>query len=345
MNRKQLFTTLAALSAIALSLYAWGHYTLKNPKRDHTMTPFTKNTKSVCLGRYLIDIPIAGEFSLGDAEINDAKIEYVGSSPSEGMFLDKVKHREAELRSAKHDTEGSRLREAVDINSGKQRIFVYREAADDVRLSWIETAIRAGTFEWRIRNDSSEKYVTDTKNHVASLATRLQTRNMADIPTHPGFCIANGLIAAGSHESENLTGGIHMESPDFSITIKSETSGPRERGYTLWDRVERAEKDVNEIYGIKLPIDVVRRAEVKVDGRKGQEYVTVTPDKGFEVFNAKAEIYGDATPMKPTFKIEMDAAWRKKPGGDQKQGMLSKEEALALWDAVLKSIRPRPGAF
>ena len=345
MTRKHLFIALATLGAIALSFYAWGQYTQKNPKREHPMTPLTKNMKTVCLGRYLVDMPAQAEFSLGSAEIDDIKIEHVGPAPSEGVFRDKVKRREADLRFTKHDTEGTRLREAVDINDGTQRLLVYRDDNSDTFLAWVEAAVWSNHEEWLINFDAANESVPNIRVQVTNIAAHLQEKNMQDIPNTPGFCIANGLVTGGSHESENLTGGIHMESPDFSITIKSETSGPRERGNTLWDRTERAEKDVNEIYGIKLPIGVVRRAEVKVDGRKGQEYVTITSDKGFEVFNAKAEIYGDATPKKPTFKIEMDAAWLKKSGKDQKQGMLSREEALAIWDAVLKSIHPRPGTF
>jgi len=336
---------LIATLSIASASYGWQQYRVNHPQRKHAMTELTKNVKTACFGRYVLDIPKQSEFSIGNTELNSIKVAYQGKSPSALIFAEKIKAREAVLRAAKHETDGSRLLEALDINDGNSRLFVYREDERDIFLKWVETSVRVGMDEWKIQNDTADEYLLKTKNLVTQLAAQMQFRSMEDIPQTKGACIYSGLIAGSGYERENFTAGVYMESPEFTISIKSETSGPRERGNTLWDRVERAEKDVNEIYGIKLPIGVVRRAEVQVDGRKGQEYVTITPEKGIERFNAKAEIYGDATPKKPTFKIEMDAAWVKNPSKDQKKHMLSKEEALALWDSILKSIRPRPGAF
>ncbi len=307
------------------------------------MTELTKNMKTVCLGRYLIDIPAKAEFSIGTAEMDSIKIEYIGTSPSEIAFKEKVKMREAELRTAKHETEGTRLREVMDINESKQRLFAYRGNETTTRITWVETSVRLGKDEWKISNDASEEYISKTKKLVARLAQQLVSRNLDDIPKVMGACIKNGLITGKSYERENFTGGIHLESPDIVISIKSETSGPREPGQTMWDRVDRANTMAGEVFGITFK--PIRRAEVTIDGRKGQEYVSVLPDKNIENFNAKAEVYGDATPKSPTFKIEMDMQRPLKPNADDKTKTLTNEEALALWDAVLKSIRPRPGAF
>jgi len=344
--RKRNFSLIMFAIILIVGVSFGGHqYRLQHPNRDHPMTQLTKNMQTVCFGRYLMDIPATAEFSMGSAEIDDIQITHKGIVPNEVVFRNQVKQRETELRAQKHDTEGTRLREELGINEGKQRMFVYRGNNFSTSLSFVETTSLSNRNLWLIHYEAADEDVPEVKNLIARFATNLQSRDMLEIPKTPGFCIKNGFISSVGKESENLIAGIQMELPVFSITIKSETSGPRERGNTLWDRVERAEKDVNEIYGIKLPIGVVRRAEVQVDGRKGQEYVTITPEKGIERFNAKAEIYGDATPKKPTFKIEMDAAWVKNPSKDQKKHMLSKEEALALWDSILKNIRPRPGAF
>jgi hypothetical protein len=206
------------------------------------------------------------------------------------------------------------------------------------------TDVRLETDLWKISNGSVEEYLPKTKRLVTQLAAQMQYRHMDDIPQSKGACIFNALIAASSYERENFTAGIRMQTPEFSVTITSETSGPREHGQTLWDRMDKSDKMIKEVYGTSLPIGVIRRAEVTVDGRKGQEYISITPEKGMETFIAKAEIYGDSTPRKPTFKIEMDTSWMKSPSQEQKKKMLSKETSLALWDAILKSIRPRPEA-
>ena len=334
---------LAVLGATSLAAYSRSQYTLKHPNRNHAETELTKNMKATCLGRFLIDIPSTAEYSIGTIEMGSMKIEYIGKSPSEQVFLDKIKKREAELRASKHDSEGTRLRETVAINSNKQRIWVYRGNEFTTGLSWVETFVKADGNEWKISFNAADEDVPEVKSLVTRLASELLPRNMLDVPNIPGACISNGLIKGSNYEAENYTAGIRLKNPDITISIKSETSGPRERGQTMLDRVDRANKLAGEVYNIAFK--PIRRAELTVDSRKGQEYVSVLPDKDIENFNAKAEVYGDATPKSPTFKIEMDMQRPLKPKADDKIKTLTNEDALALWDAVIKSIRPRPGAF
>ena len=342
-KQRQLFIAAAAFVAITLLAYGWHQHTIHNPNREHAMIDLTKNMKTLCLGRYLIDIPAQAKFSIGSTEIDSIKIEFVGVSPSELSFNEKIMKREAELRASKHETEGTRLRESLSINKDKQKLFVFREDQSDIYLTWVETSMRSGNDEWKISNDASEEYVSKTKNLVTQLANQLVSRQPDYIPNVSGACIQNGFISGKTYERENFTAGIHLASPDITLIIKSETSGPREPGQTMWDRVDRANKLAGEVYNIAFK--PIRRAELTVDSRKGQEYVSVLPDKDIENFNAKAEVYGDATPKSPTFKIEMDMQRPLKPKADDKIKTLTNEDALALWDAVIKSIRPRPGAF
>lgn len=348
MTRKRIFTTLVALGATALGIYAWQQNAIQNPNREHPMTEPTKNMKTVCFGRYLVDIPAQADFSSGHALFDEIKVEFVGPSPTDRVFMDKVKRRETELRALKHDTEGTRLREAVDINGGKQRLFVYREDADDVRLSWIETTVRSGTFEWEIRNDSSEEYVAETKTMVTKLATKLQHRNTQDIPTTPGACIENGLVTGSDFQTEEFPLGFSLKAHATTFGISSVTAGIPETRQTLWARVANADKLTEEFFNAASKTNkVLRHAEVVVDGRKGQEHINTWQDQdnGTEIFNADAEIYGDGTPKLPGFQISMTVNRPLKPDPNSKEKPLTNAEALALWDVMLKSIRPRPGAF
>lgn len=342
-NRRRGFAILAVLGIAILAAYNWNQNSLHTPNREHAMTELTKNMKTVCFGRYLVDIPTEAELSIATTVMDSVKIEYLGTSLSERIFKAKVERREAELLASKHNTEGTRLRQAIDINGGKQRLLVFREDQDDVLLTWVETSVHSGTDEWKISNDASEQYVSKTKNLVSALATQLVSRPMNEIPKVPGACVQNGLILGKSYQRENFPASMSVKSPAFTLGILSETSGPRERGQTLWDRIDKANSLGKEFFNATSK--PLRRAEVSVDGRKGQEHVSTFQEDDVETFNADAEVYGDGTPKTPTLKVSMEVRRPIKPDPSSKEKTLSNDEALAVWDAVLKTIRPRPGAF
>ena len=342
-SRQRILITLAALGAAILPVYGWNQYTLHHPNREHAMTELTKNMKTVCFGRYLVDIPAQAEFSIATATIDDINIEYVGTSLSERIFLDRVKKREAELRSAKHNTEGTRLREATDINDGQQRLLVYREDPDDTSLTWVETAVRSGAEEWLVSFRAADDDVAEVKKIITGIASQVTARKMDQIPKTPGACIRSGLVTGNGYPTENFPASMKVKLPAFTLGISSETSGPTEHGQRLWDRIDKANSLGKEFFNTSL--NPLRRAEVVVDGRKGQEYVSTLQDKEVEHFSAHAEVDGDGTPKLPSFEISMDISRPLKPDPSSKEKTLSNEEALAVWDAVLKTIRPRPGAF
>ena len=134
-----------------------------------------------------------------------------------------------------------------------------------------------------------------------------------------------------------------IEALSWSLSITSETSGPRDnvKFKDLFHRVD----DAIDMAGPGSGIQKLRRAKVHVDGRSGQEYVGLYPENGAVVLDAKLELYGNEKPQQPTIKLLMEAGWPVKKDPQDPRQFLNQEEALALWDAIVKSIRPRPGAF
>jgi Tle cognate immunity protein 4 C-terminal domain/Tle cognate immunity protein 4 N-terminal domain len=345
--RRNLVLGLAGVVALAALAYGFHRYSIQNPNRGHAMTALTQSMQTVCFGRFLLDTPAKAEFAIGSTEIDLAKIVFEEPpSSNDFVFVEKVRRREGELRAMKHETRGSSLLEAIDVNGGRQRLFVYFPDETTVRLFNAELYVRDQRQEWKILKETINEYLTQSQGLLALLASRLKAREMAAIPTEPGLCIRNGIVfgppSSSKDYGEDLTGGIRLDEYGLSISLTCETSGPRERGQTLLDRVDKSYRMLGaEAAGIKT----LRRSEnVVIDGRKGQEIVTTFAQKGFDVIDAKAEVYGNATPKAPTFKVQMEAGRAQNPAPGESKN-LSNEEALALWDAILKSIRPRPGAF
>ncbi len=106
-------------------------------------------------------------------------------------------------------------------------------------------------------------------------------------------------------------------------------------------RVDRA----IDMAGSSSNIKRIRHAPIKLDGRSGEEAVGLYPTNDAMVLDAKLELYGNKTPQQPTIKVHMEVGWPSKPNASDPRKFLDQKQALELWDAVIKSLRPRPGAF
>jgi Tle cognate immunity protein 4 C-terminal domain/Tle cognate immunity protein 4 N-terminal domain len=328
-------------------------YLQSHANRDHVMTELTKTMKTVCIGRYLLDIPAQAEFTLGSADISEVTlVREARPSVNQLAFENKLKVKEEELRALPHKTEGTQLKEVFSYeNNNKQRFFLRRSDEKDVRTLGIEGLVRADETEYKVIRGTSTEYLNEGKKIVSDVSRALQSRPDNSIPISPGFCISGAIMQIDGKRadgySESVAGGFKLEDWSLSFGILTETSLASEPGQMLFDRMDKGLKLAEKLPG-GLPggaPKAIRRGLTQVDGRKGQELIDTFTEKGISYLNAEAEIYGDGSSKLPTFELSMTVTKAEKPDPSDKRKVMSQEEALALWDVVLKSIRPRPGAF
>jgi Tle cognate immunity protein 4 C-terminal domain/Tle cognate immunity protein 4 N-terminal domain len=326
-------------------------YSSSHANREHVMTELTKTMKPVCIGRYLLDIPAQAEFTLGSAGISDVTlVREAKPSVNQLAFENKLKAKEEELRALPHKTEGTQLKEVFSYeNNNKQRFFLRRSDGKDVRTLGIEGLVRVDETEYKVIRGTSTEYLNEGKKIVSDVSRALQSRLDNSIPTAPGFCISGAIMQIDGKRadgySESVGGNVILKDWAIEFSIMTSTSPASEPGQMLFDRLDNANKMAAKLPG-GLPAEyspkIIRRGITQVDGRKGQEQVESYKDKGRVFLAANAEIFGDGSSKLPSFELSMTAF-----GADpaDKRKVLSNEEALALWDTLLKSIRPRPNAF
>lgn len=308
------------------------------------MNELTTNMKTVCFGRYLVDVPQKAEFALGFAESDVVTIESVERPmPTEAGFRNKLAIRETELRALKHDTEGTRLRGVSEIMGNRGKIFLYREDAEDDIMTVVEAMVRQdqGSAEWFLKYRTSDENVAEVKHEVEEIGASIRPRLAAEIPTVPGACIRNSLLNRTPKYGEEFAGGAQIEDLSWTLSLRSETSKP----YKPAERLIKRATDAIDLGGAGSAVKILRKREITLDGRQGEEFVAVYQGNGVASLSAKLELYGDGTYKVPTLRLTMDANRLSPPNPNDKRIFLSDDEALAVWDAVLKSLRPRPGAF
>jgi hypothetical protein len=298
--------------------------------------------KTVCFGRYLLDVPRKAEFALGFAKSDAIRIESVAPRSTDAEFREKLAAREIELRALRHDTEGTRLRGVSELPGNRGRMFLYREDAGDRRMTIVEALVRHDSAEWLLRFQASDRDVSDVKRDMEEVAASLSVRAMTDIPVDPGVCIRDSFLMRSPHEVEEFAGGAKVEELSWSLSLRSETSKPYKQSEQMLTRMADS---IGMAGGFASGIKVLRKREIMLDGRKGQEHVALFPGEHVVSFDARLELYGDGTYKVPTLKVEMEANRLAPPDSKDKRVFLSDDEALEVWDLVLRNIRPRTGAF
>jgi Tle cognate immunity protein 4 C-terminal domain/Tle cognate immunity protein 4 N-terminal domain len=306
-------------------------------------TELTTDMRAHCLGRFLVDMPKEAIVA-SQSDRYGSVIEHLPHLSLE-EFNRRVLQREKELREASHETEGSMLKQSLEPFPNS-RLLVYREN----RFSTYTVAIDA--FVWktqslfRIRggaDDVGDK-VRNAINVYSERLQRIERRAGNEIPTKLGFCIDGGFIPGSEYMNEFTEITFNFaKHRDVIVTISTMVNGDKvDEG--LLARAARNDKDIEA--RLLSQIKELRRGKRAAGGLDGEELLTKVPsdDKQHQLHDFTWEAPGAPNALaKPTIRLDLITG-RGKTQNDSVAPSLSDEEALALWDAILNSLRLRPGA-
>ncbi|WP_157975441.1 T6SS immunity protein Tli4 family protein, partial [Photorhabdus sp. CRCIA-P01] len=254
-------------------------------------TELLANMQTRCVGRYLVDIPVAFGNILHDGIfIGDAKIEtkrlYLPA------FEQRIQLREQELKATKYvdpknmpflkkvyrlqgdllgvifdrnqDTSApgyARILEAHLYNNGVAFIITMKfiELSDDKYKADRDDYIRGGFSE----REYNELY--QTLERMNRLLSRISGRKDTEIPTMAGTCIPDGFITGSSNEKENITfvyQGNESNHFNFSIEILNDL---KEKDNML-DRIGGMEGML-----LAMRVKTIRKGKRKINGTHTEE--------------------------------------------------------------------------
>lgn len=312
------------------------------------MTELTQAMRPFCIGRFLIDVPAQAKSSgLSQSIMGMGQIE-VEKNITRGAYQLRTSEREAELRAKTHEKEGPVLREVWRPEGVDGTLFFCRgdsrNTADLDVLACFWRDNQMYTFHYASPTDAVQK----SKNELMRAFYSIQPRANDGIPQAAGACINGAFVPGGGYRSEHIVGS--FEFPGHPRLRLAVSTGVTERPDTegLLARNVRHTK----AYEINYPgakVRTLRNAKRTVNGADGEELIEVLApdeddpqDKGRgNTLNAVWEFAGVAKSMEmPELSVGLDH-----DDGAPDGKKLSEAEFLALWDAVVSSLRPRPGAF
>lgn len=204
--------------------------------------------------------------------------------------------------------------------------------------------------KYRTRNDTPEKLA-----HLLKVYERISGRKDNEIPSIPGLCIPNGFVAGADREGQETDAVYHLaDAPDVWFGFGS--SDAIKEDSTLLQRSPRAEKAM-----AKEDAKLLRKGTRTIHGQVYEEVLMGNTLEQDGIRGSMFMMYGNelrSDPLQPFVDLgfrngnripvpELTMAEKDKLRLNEilTKATLTHAEALAIWDKVSATLRPRPGAF
>lgn len=327
------------------------HQTAQRDK--HEVARMTQKMKTMCIGRFLIDMPAEAQVELVQPRISGFNIVTFDESSEE--FQTRLAEREAAIR-ARPDHPGGRrnleLLKEVKTDKGLiGKIFVHsRKIKEGTRVHGFEieryryegVAVEALVHSEGISIDiTSAYYIPDRIDKLMKLIDQLALKPENHIPTVPGFCIDRVYFhdPLGAEEGEQVMMLATLPShPDIEfMLILAAGTKPDEQG--LLERDSAAESGLS--LAEKFRMTKLRAGVRDIGGLAGEEVIrTAVEENEANGFSAWWEVNGtEDKVLVPHLVFKMNTGVGEK---GPVPASLSHGAAMDLWDKISSSLRLRP---
>jgi len=311
--------------------------------------------RTQCIGRMLIDLPQKADLNWSQ-EFDDSKVGKINAFlQTEDEFGTFVEKRRQELANTPHDTEGHLLHlfKKVDAYSA---ILLFRESNTDVYGYNIERYLWLGHWGYLLKSGIGN----DGINQLDSLGKVLSLLIPIDItaapPQQPGFCIDGALVTG---DVGGIDASISMKMPGWKKVSLYVATGENSRAQPSVNPNDTPYMDLEREYATirKLTKEIpgaekdpaypkefitLRKQERMVGGRKGQDVIWRQHlNNGAVLYQFNwSNIDPSGSSSHPGISLELKVGDQYEPSEPPPES-----ELLALWDAVLATLRPRLGAL
>lgn len=312
-----------------------------------------EKTKSVCFGRFIVDVPESASVAWGSSTVALDIAVYPDG-------LDKVEKMEAEFVNFLKNTQAI-YHERVPLLLAQEtvaqpagNIVVGYEEFDAVNGLKINGYFKSGHDGFVVKSRPLREDAPGTIAEIKSIAKRLQLRKHEEIPSEPGNCLEFAFLpdaAQGSPDpsAEHIRIGFRLkEFPDTHLSILIGPSNPHysESDSLEWQlkKIEKRQRAENSDHPL-LKTKYFRRGPREIAGwPNGWEGLSRSPDsaEAHGIHDFALAVKGvPSDPFQPFVDIRMQTGVGGNTAGAMKPS-LTDAEAVAVWDKITSTIRVRP---
>ncbi|WP_354686736.1 T6SS immunity protein Tli4 family protein [Cupriavidus necator] len=289
------------------------------------------------IGRHLVDVPV----NAGTVEsyvYNKVKIDPLPAIQTRVSFDHMVAQREQVLRATKHERRGSMFIERVPHDNGAVTLIAW--ADQDLEILYrFDTYFLAGSRALKYSGEVDP----DRRESAIALRQRLSTewRSITSSTSVEGigYVVNDTILTANRFNLESWSMVIQLAGkPDVSLAITSYTQHKVEPGLR-----KRAGGVLAAMLGAVAGVIPLRNRERPVGPIQADEILVAGTQDGKRTYGFKWEAPGKADSLaEPNLNVSLQVG--ESAYLTNKESFASDEEALELWDAVVGSLRLRPGA-
>ena len=334
------------------------------------MNKINAEMKPYCVGRYMLDLPSSFTAYNDSAPLDENIWAAVISRPEDMYktylvtkkmyrpgFVQLIALREKVLQNSKTiDAQDMPfLKKVWPLPDGMDGVIFERNenesVADAMRIleGYLYTNGVVIKLQKQTVNDSSpvynqqrngdpiQNYVARDVSQMQSLMARISGRDNDVIPTKPGSCITHAFIATDptARDREDINIGLISNTLDNIRVVVSNDNFTREEN-TVLDRMGEIKSNISRSRG-----GIERKGAFSVNGLEAQEFLATGLQEDNDEPRYQFEMYINemtASYKAPGFMLTLDNQ-RMSPTS------YSKEEIIAFWDEISRSVRLRPGTF
>lgn len=304
------------------------------------------DTKTYCVGRFLVDVPADAQISGQAYEYKYGRIDSATSVETSQQFAQDMTRHETDLQAGKQ--------------KNKYTLSGVKSPAPDIRIFELSRTLVTGpsvgveAYKWDDGHVFSIQrtgfILADYPDVLSTLQTdllpKLRARSVDDIPLRPGFCIENGFVANDGKTAQYEDAGMSFKFarwPGVLVSVRTMTVTKLGEP-TLLHRADGGSIP-DAFANLVSQIKTVRRGAREINGRQGEELLeTVPTEGGYRLHQFRWEAQGTeiSEPLKPTLIVEFESGMTNNNNGEPVRPKLTDDEAIAVFDAVAKSVRLRP---
>ncbi|WP_083083755.1 T6SS immunity protein Tli4 family protein [Paraburkholderia terricola] len=278
--------------------------------------------KTVCVGRYTIDIPHSATNVRLTQSFKGINIDVFYPANRQRLH-DETIHKVA---SAAEVTDFQPKRIDSQAGSTTDSVQVWQSGADLYSVHGTTLKQDAGfLFSIEVMGES----VQGAKVAMSQLMQTIRLRDPFAVPTEQGFCIERGFIPGGYAGGETASISADLTAPDASLMMSTNTEAKNTGGNVI---VRMSSLPLPLANLVSSDTEILRRGGKIVAGRDGDEYdYAVKQSK--EVSLEWSALTGNDHATEPTMKISMDTR--------SAVSESARPALMTLWDDVLKSVKRR----
>lgn len=335
---------------LLVSIGAWASDWFCRARDMSEVAKLTQQMKTVCVGRFLVEVPSRAEVTVSRQRIAGFDIDMVDESEEE--FAERMSAREADIARSDVSAVPSGTVHARDLLAPgmRGRTFIYGrertygfEHGRRVELEW--ESVESHAHVEGLTVSLSMKYGSEAKAREAeALLARVRSRKEEEVPSEPGFCVWRAVFAEPLRPYKGEHAAFYMGLPDHPDVVIAFASMPG--GGTDPDLLARStETDYAADFDELLRVKRLRAGKRSINGIGGEEVLERIHELNFATTYAFMwETRGvDGDPLQPFVSLELQGGLSSRPGGKAVDTSLHQDAIVALWDRISSTMRPLRG--